>query len=219
MFPDLLLRCPVKHQLDQVARLLAEYPAEGEVVMDDGSLASRRSPAIGGKELKQHLLPEHASKVSSLPPPPRAVNPRPSKPSNQPLVRAWFHVPSIGVRAARIDIVFWAERFSLAGLILGGRPGVLCVEGPSDRVDAYMRTLNSECLFFSNRGMTERMRERIGRRRAFAIMEDVTAKVIQLRDEAIAREGDDVVITHLGVMYAYLEWRGMGGAFLRAAIV
>ncbi|KAI8217078.1 hypothetical protein K4K53_009495 [Colletotrichum sp. SAR 10_77] len=61
-----------------------------------------------------------------------------------PLVRVWFYFPSISTRSKRDDFIIHAPRYRLTGFLYAGKPGLLCLEGPSQNVDDYMRFIKTE---------------------------------------------------------------------------
>jgi len=75
-----------------------------------------------------------------------------------PLVRVWFYFPSLSTREKRDDLVKNAPHYSLTGFVLAGKPGVLCLEGSSRNVDAYMKFIKTE----SWGGYTQLSEESVG---------------------------------------------------------
>lgn len=60
-----------------------------------------------------------------------------------PLVRVWFYLQSLSTRSKRLDLVNWAPSYSLTGFVLAGKPGILCVEGTSANISAYMSEIKT----------------------------------------------------------------------------
>lgn len=52
------------------------------------------------------------------------------------LVRSWFWFSTVSTPEKRDDITQWAPRYGLTGFLLAGKPGVLCLEGQTDAIDA-----------------------------------------------------------------------------------
>lgn len=53
-----------------------------------------------------------------------------------PMVRAWFWFIMITTREKRNDVTQWAAHYGLTGFLLAGKPGILCLEGRADAIDA-----------------------------------------------------------------------------------
>jgi len=61
----------------------------------------------------------------------------------EPLVRVWFYLQSLSTRSKRLDLVNWAPSYSLTGFVLAGKPGILCLEGTSADISAYMSEIKT----------------------------------------------------------------------------
>ncbi len=126
------------------------------------------------------------------------------------LVRVWFYFPSISTRSKRDDIVNYAPNYHLTGFLLSGKPGVLCLEGASSRVDAYMKFIKTESwgdIPAHQKKVSERFREP-GITRAFEDMQEITDTLGEKRGER-ANRGD------MKALEAWLVERGLGAAFMR----
>ncbi len=126
------------------------------------------------------------------------------------LVRVWFYFPSISTRSKRDDIVNYAPTYHLTGFLLSGKPGVLCLEGTSDHVDAYMKFIKTESwgdIPAHQKKVSERFREfRI--MRVFGGMQEITETLGERRGER-ANRGD------MKSLEAWLVERGLGAAFMK----
>ncbi|EMD67307.1 hypothetical protein COCSADRAFT_188077 [Bipolaris sorokiniana ND90Pr] len=143
-------------------------------------------------------------------------SPLPSLPSHsplssEPLVRAWFLFPSISTRSKRLDLTTHAPRYSLTGFLFAGKPGLLCVEGTSSNIDAYMRFIKTESwgdIPAYQKKVSERWREVGVEGRVFEGMEEITDAVGERRGERGMR-GD------MGGLEEWLVGRGVGEGFAR----
>ncbi|KAK4208998.1 hypothetical protein QBC37DRAFT_431054 [Rhypophila decipiens] len=129
------------------------------------------------------------------------------------LVRVWFYFPSISTRSKRDDIVNYAPAYKLTGFLLSGKPGVLCLEGPSDKVDAYMKFIKTESwgdIPAHHKKVTERLREAIspGEKRVFEDMKEITDTLGERRGERANRND-------MKLLEAWLVERGLGDAFMK----
>ena len=130
--------------------------------------------------------------------------------ANQPITRVWFYFPSISTRSKRDDIVNYAPTYRLTGFLLSGKPGVLCLEGASDRVDAYMKFIKTESwgdIPSYQKKVSERFRE-VGVPRVFADMQEITDDLGERRGER-ANRGD------MKALEAWLVERGLGEALMK----
>lgn len=130
---------------------------------------------------------------------------------NGPLVRVWFYFPSLSTREKRDDLVKNAPHYSLTGFVLAGKPGVLCLEGSSRSVDAYMKFIKTESwgdIPSYQKKVSERFREEgpeVGGRR-FGGMEEITESLGERRGER-ANRGD------MKALETWLVSKGLGEAF------
>lgn len=129
-----------------------------------------------------------------------------------PISRVWFYFPSLSTREKRDDLVNHAPSYSLTGFVLAGKPGVLCLEGASRDVDAYMKFIKTESwgdIPSHQKKVSERYREEgLEVRRVFGGMEEITDSLGERRGER-ANRGD------MKALEAWLVERGLGGAFER----
>jgi hypothetical protein len=124
--------------------------------------------------------------------------------SRGPLVRVWFYFPSLSTRKKRDDMVNLAPGYSLTGFVLAGKPGVLCLEGASTDIDAYMSFIKTHSwgdIPSHQKKVSERFRETDGIQRAFSGMEEITDSLGE-RGGQRANRGD---------MQALEAWLGMKG--------
>lgn len=129
---------------------------------------------------------------------------------DQLITRVWFYFPSISTRSKRDDIVNYAPTYRLTGFLLSGKPGVLCLEGASDRVDAYMKFIKTESwgdIPSYQKKVSERFRE-VGVPRVFADMQEITDDLGERRGER-ANRGD------MKALEAWLVQRGLGEALMK----
>lgn len=97
-----------------------------------------------------------------------------------------------------------APRYSLTGFVLAGKPGVLCLEGVSSDVDAYMSYIKTHSwgdIPSHQKKVSERFRETEDVQRAFSEMEEITDSLGE-RGGQRANRGD---------MQAFEAWLGSKG--------
>ncbi|KAF2276794.1 uncharacterized protein EI97DRAFT_376255 [Westerdykella ornata] len=78
--------------------------------------------------------------------PPTSASPSRRQQSHSPnrgLVRVWFYLQSLSTRSKRDDMVNWASSYKLTGVVLAGKPGILCLEGHPEDIDAYMSEIKT----------------------------------------------------------------------------
>jgi hypothetical protein len=128
-----------------------------------------------------------------------------------PLVRVWFYFPSISTRSKRDDFIIHAPTYALTGFLYAGKPGLLCVEGTSTNIDAYMKYIKTESwgdIPAHHKKVSERYRESDNVQRIFTEMSEITDTVGERRGHRVNR----------GDMKAIEDWlveRGLGEAFVR----
>ncbi|RAK73152.1 DUF1115 domain protein [Aspergillus fijiensis CBS 313.89] len=127
-----------------------------------------------------------------------------------PLVRVWFYFPSLSTRAKRDDLVNHAPEYALTGFVLAGKPGVLCLEGASADIDAYMKFIKTHSwgdIPSHQKKVSERFRETgAAVRRVFVGMEEITDSLGE-RSGQRANRGD------MQALEQWLHARGLGDAF------
>ncbi|GAM36814.1 DUF1115 domain protein [Talaromyces pinophilus] len=129
--------------------------------------------------------------------------------STGPLVRVWFYFPSLSTRGKRNDLVNYASDYSLTGFVLAGKPGVLCLEGQSTDIDAYMSFIKINSwgdIPSHQKKVSERFREMADIRRVFTEMEEITDSLGE-RSGQRANRGD------MQALEAWLAARGLREAF------
>ena len=129
--------------------------------------------------------------------------------SRGPLVRVWFYFPSLSTRKKRDDMVNLAPAYSLTGFVLAGKPGVLCLEGASTDIDAYMSFIKTHSwgdIPSHQKKVSERFRETEGIRRVFSGMEEITDSLGE-RGGQRANRGD------MQALEAWLGTKGLHEAF------
>ncbi|KAK6216602.1 DUF1115 domain protein [Colletotrichum tabaci] len=127
------------------------------------------------------------------------------------LVRVWFYFPSISTRSKRDDFIIHAPAYGLTGFLYAGKPGLLCLEGASRRVDAYMRFIKTESwgdIPAHHKKVSERHRETGVAARVFADMSEITDSVGERRGQR-ANRGD------MKAVEGWLVERGLGDAFAK----
>lgn len=138
----------------------------------------------------------------------------PSTSDAGPLVRAWFYFPSISTRSKRDDFIINAPSYALTGFLFAGKPGLLCLEGTSVNIDAYMKFIKTESwgdIPSHHKKVSERLREEgegNGIGRVFADMREITDEVGERRG-ARANRGD------MGAVEGWLGERGLGEVLAR----
>lgn len=126
-----------------------------------------------------------------------------------PIVRVWFYFQSLSTREKRNDIVNYAASYSLTGFVLAGKPGVLCLEGASADIDAYMKFIKTHSwgdIPSHQKKVSERFRETEGVQRVFSGMEEITDSLGE-RSGQRANRGD------MQALEAWLRARGLQEAF------
>jgi hypothetical protein len=127
-----------------------------------------------------------------------------------PLMRVWFYFPSLSTREKRDDLVNHAPGYQLTGFVLAGKPGVLCLEGTSLNVDAYMKFIKTHSwgdIPSHQKKVSERYREDSGDiTRVFSGMEEITDSLGERRGER-ANRGD------MQALEAWLKDKGLHEAF------
>lgn len=125
-----------------------------------------------------------------------------------PIVRVWFYFPSLSTREKRDDMVNNAPAYSLTGFVLAGKPGVLCLEGESADINAYMSFIKTHSwgdIPSHQKKVTERFRE-TEVQRVFSRMEEITDSLGE-RGGKRANRGD------MQALEAWLHDRGLQEAF------
>jgi len=133
----------------------------------------------------------------------------PEESSRGPLVRVWFYFPSLSTRKKRDDMVNLAPEYSLTGFVLAGKPGVLCLEGASTDIDAYMSFIKTHSwgdIPSHQKKVRERFRETEGIQRVFSGMEEITDSLGE-RGGQRANRGD------MQALEAWLGTKGLHEAF------
>lgn len=126
-----------------------------------------------------------------------------------PIVRVWFYFPSLSTRKKRDDMVNLAPEYSLTGFVLAGKPGVLCLEGVSTNIDAYMSFIKTHSwgdIPSHQKKVSERFRQTDGIQRAFSQMEEITDSLGQ-RSGQRANRGD------MQALETWLATKGLQEAF------
>ncbi|KAF9888206.1 hypothetical protein FE257_009201 [Aspergillus nanangensis] len=126
-----------------------------------------------------------------------------------PIVRVWFYFPSLSTREKRDDIVNYAPGYGLTGFVLAGKPGLLCLEGDSGDIDAYMRFIKTHSwgdIPSHQKKVSERYRETGAIERAFTDMSEITDSLGE-RGGQRANRGD------MQALEAWLNDRGLQEAF------
>ncbi|KAJ5669254.1 hypothetical protein N7462_010324 [Penicillium macrosclerotiorum] len=129
--------------------------------------------------------------------------------SAKSIVRVWFYFPSLSTRKKRNDMVNLAPEHSLTGFVLAGKPGVLCLEGVSSDIDAYMSFIKTHSwgdIPSHQKKVSERFRETESIQRVFSGMEEITDSLGE-RGGQRANRGD------MQALEAWLRARGLQEAF------
>ncbi|PYH42422.1 DUF1115 domain protein [Aspergillus saccharolyticus JOP 1030-1] len=140
---------------------------------------------------------------------PSAASSQATAHTSGPLVRVWFYFPSLSTRAKRDDLVNHAPEYSLTGFVLAGKPGVLCLEGVSADIDAYMKFIKTHSwgdIPSHQKKVSERFRETQDVQRVFSGMEEITDSLGE-RSGQRANRGD------MQALEQWLQARGLGVAF------
>jgi hypothetical protein len=142
---------------------------------------------------------------------PDAPNGNEDDDSDKSLVRVWFYFPSISTRAKRDDFIINAPYYKITGFLCAGKPGLLCLEGDSERIDEYMRFIKTESwgdIPAHHKKVSERYREPSITTRVFKDMQEITDMVGERRGQR-GNRGDMKVIEQ------WLVDRGVGDAFAK----
>ncbi|KZL65011.1 duf1115 domain protein [Colletotrichum incanum] len=129
----------------------------------------------------------------------------------EPLVRVWFYFPSISTRSKRDDFIINAPGYNLTGFLYAGKPGLLCLEGGSQKIDDYMKFIKTESwgdIPAHHKKVSERHREKDIATRVFADMQEITDSVGERRGQR-ANRGD------MKAVEGWLVERGLGDAFAK----
>ncbi|GKT49102.1 RWD domain-containing protein [Colletotrichum spaethianum] len=129
----------------------------------------------------------------------------------EPLVRVWFYFPSISTRSKRDDFIINAPGYNLTGFLYAGKPGLLCLEGGSQKIDDYMKFIKTESwgdIPAHHKKVSERHREKNIATRVFSDMQEITDSVGERRGQR-ANRGD------MKAVEGWLVERGLGDAFAK----
>ncbi|GKT90655.1 DUF1115 domain protein [Colletotrichum tofieldiae] len=129
----------------------------------------------------------------------------------EPLVRVWFYFPSISTRSKRDDFIINAPGYNLTGFLYAGKPGLLCLEGGSQKIDDYMKFIKTESwgdIPAHHKKVSERHREKDIATRAFADMQEITDSVGERRGQRANR-------SDMKAVEGWLVERGLGDAFTK----
>jgi hypothetical protein len=133
----------------------------------------------------------------------------------EPTVRVWFYFPSISTRSKRDDLINHAPSYGLTGFLLAGKPGILCLEGSSRRIDDYMKFIKTESwgdIPAHHKKVSERYRETgLDLKRTFVDMQEITDLVGERRGERANR-------SDMKALEAWLNERALGDAFTKVFI-
>ncbi|CCG85175.1 Putative uncharacterized protein [Taphrina deformans PYCC 5710] len=124
------------------------------------------------------------------------------------LTRVWFYLPSLSTRGKRDDMVSVAPTYGLTGFVLAGKPGVLCVEGASGDVQAYLADIKRNSwgdIPSFQKKISERFREDNIINRKFCDMREIT--------DDIERHGQRCNRSNLAQVEEYLRLSGLPDAF------
>ncbi|KAH9886867.1 hypothetical protein F4778DRAFT_443057 [Xylariomycetidae sp. FL2044] len=156
----------------------------------------------------------------------------------EPLARVWFYFPSISTRSKREDLVRHAPRYDLTGFLVSGKPGILCVEGPPSRVDAYLRFVRTESwgdIPAHHKKVSERLRETLDDPSSSSSDADSGGRgngsegrggrnfvdMRELTDEELGgagRRGERANRTDMRALEAWLAGRGLGAVLTKVLI-
>lgn len=128
---------------------------------------------------------------------------------DEPLVRVWFYFPSLSTRSKRDDLVNYAPAYGLTGFVLAGKPGVLCLEGGSAKIDQYMKFIKTDSwgdIPSYQKKVSERHREEDVVTRVFSGMVEITDTLGE-RGGQRANRGD------MQALEIWLREKGLGHAF------
>jgi hypothetical protein len=135
---------------------------------------------------------------------------------NGTIIRVWFYFPSLSTREKREDLVNHAPGYGLTGFVLAGKPGVLCLEGSSTNIDAYMKFIKTNSwgdIPSYQKKVSERYREEgvLGDpggdiKRAFEGMVEIT-------DTLGERGGQRANRSDMKALELWLKKKGLGDAF------
>lgn len=112
-------------------------------------------------------------------------------------IRAWFRFPSLSTRSKRDDLVTFAPRYRLTGFVIAGKPGLLCLECPSDSpssLDDYMsdiKRVSWSDIPPAHKKVSEVLRED-NVERVFADMKEMTDEIGKRGERANRVEGAQV---------------------------
>ncbi|KAL3419565.1 duf1115 domain protein [Phlyctema vagabunda] len=133
------------------------------------------------------------------------------------LVRVWFYFPSLSTREKRKDLVNYAADYQLTGFVLAGKPGVLCLEGTSKNIDAYMNNIKMHSwgdIPSHQKKVSERYREDGGD----APIERAFVGMIEITDTLGEKKGKRINRGDMGALESWLTEKGLGEAFERVIL-
>jgi hypothetical protein len=122
--PTITFRCPSWMNKKAYADIVQRMPVD-----------SPDSVLVVTEFLKEQVADYLISRTASTPAAPVQT---------QALVRVWFYLQSLSTRSKRDDMVGWAPHYGLTGFVLAGKPGILCLEGTSDNISAYMSEIKTK---------------------------------------------------------------------------
>lgn len=110
-----------------------------------------------------------------------------TKEEDTKIVRVWYYLPSLSTKEKREDMVEYGKTYNLTGVVIAGKPGVVCVEGTSSSISSYLSFIKNVSwadIPPAHKKITERLREEEGEggkkvERVFKDMREMTEEVYQ----------------------------------------
>jgi hypothetical protein len=135
---------------------------------------------------------------------------------NGPIIRVWFYFPSLSTRDKRDDLVNHAPGYRLTGFVLAGKPGVLCLEGLSTDIDAYMKFIKTNSwgdIPSYQKKVSERYREEGVPSDPGGSIKRVFEGMVEITDTLGERGGQRANRGDMKALELWLKEKGLGDAF------
>jgi hypothetical protein len=133
-----------------------------------------------------------------------------------PIIRVWFYFPSLSTREKRDDLVNHAPEYHLTGFVLAGKPGVLCLEGSSTGIDAYMKFIKTHSwgdIPSYQKKVSERYREEATSTGPDGGVKRVFEGMVEITDDLGERGGQRANRGDMKALELWLREKGLGEAF------
>ena len=110
----------------------------------------------------------------------------------------WIYMHHIYSKDKRRSIMNWAKEYNLTGFVMGGKPGIICVEGNLNKIEKY-------CV---------KVRSLIWRKMTCKVKEKLVERVFEsFTEERFDVHGDRSNHMDMGKFYIFLKEKGLGDKF------